>query len=89
MATPLWEAESPAGVPELSRVVAGVEERTGTRDVARNGISFPSAGVRKVDSLSEGLRGLKNRKVSDIRTTIWTAAAVSDWLICFNGQPFS
>lgn len=30
----------------------------GRRDVARNGDSFPSAGARKVDSLSDDLRGL-------------------------------
>lgn len=51
--------------------------RTGTRDVARNGISFPSAEVREVDSLSEDLQGLKNRSVFEITTV----AAVSDWLI--------
>lgn len=51
MLTPLWEAGSPAGVP------AGVEERIGMRGVARNGVSSPSAEVRKVDSLSEDLQG--------------------------------
>lgn len=56
MLMPLWEAESAAGVSELSPAAAGVEERMGTRDVVRNCISFPSAGVRKVDS--DELRGV-------------------------------
>lgn len=63
MLTPLWEAGSPAGVP------AGVEERIGTRGVARNGISFPSAEVRKVDSLSEDLQGWKNNQHQDFTQT--------------------
>ncbi len=66
MLTPLWEVDSPADVPELSAAAAGVEERMGRRGVVRNGISFPSAEVRKVDSLSDDLRGRNNRKVSNI-----------------------
>lgn len=57
MLTPLGEAESPADVPRLS-AAAGVEERMGTRDVARNGISFSRAGVRKVGPPSDDLSGV-------------------------------
>lgn len=53
MLTPRWEVD----VPELSAAAAGVEDRMGSRGVARNGISFPRAGVRKVDSLSDDLQG--------------------------------
>lgn len=59
MLTPLWvEAESPADVSELSAAAAGVEERMGRRGVTKNGISFPRAGVRKVESLSADLSGV-------------------------------
>lgn len=58
MLTPLWEAESPVDAAGLSTAVAGVEERMGRRDVARNGISFTNAGVRKLHSLSDDLDGV-------------------------------
>lgn len=62
MLTLVWGAEPPADISEVSRAAAGVEERTGARGVAKNGISFPTAGVRKVDSFSEDPLGSKNRK---------------------------
>lgn len=61
MLTLVWGVESPVDVSEVSRAAAGVEERTGARGVAKNGISFSNAGVRKVDS-SEDLLGSKNKK---------------------------
>lgn len=61
MLTLLWGAESADDASEASRAVAGVEERAGTRGVAKNGISFPRAGVRKLDSLSEDLLGPNNK----------------------------
>lgn len=51
----LWGAESVDDMSDASRAAAGVEERAGTRGVARNGISLPRAGVRKLDSVSEDL----------------------------------
>ena len=52
MLTPPWGVESPADAPRLSSAEAGVEERRG---LARNGISFPGVGERKVASLSDDL----------------------------------
>lgn len=57
MLTLLWGAES-----EASRAAAGVEERAGMRGVAKNGISFPRAGVRKLDSFSEDLLHPNNKR---------------------------
>lgn len=62
MLTLLWGAESDDDTSEASRAAAGVEERAGTRGVAKNGISFPRAGVRKLDSLPEDLLGPENRR---------------------------
>lgn len=62
MLTLLWGAESADDVSEASRAAAGVEERAGTRGVAKKGISFPRAGVRKLDSLSEDLLGPNKRR---------------------------
>lgn len=61
MLTLLWGAEPAVDMSEVSRVAAGVEDRAGTRGVARNGISFPKAGVRKLESLSEDLLGPNNK----------------------------
>lgn len=61
MLTLLWGAESADDMSEASRAAAGVEERAGIRGVAKNGISFPRAGVRKLDSLSEDLRSPNNK----------------------------
>ena len=70
MLTPLEGAESPADFPALSTATAvGVEERMGRRDVVRNGISFSSAGLRKVDS--DDLQGLKNRRAGDITAAMF------------------
>lgn len=55
MLTVLWGAESADDTSDSSRAAAGVEERAGTRGMAKNGISFLRAGVRKLDSFSEHL----------------------------------
>lgn len=67
MLTLHWGAESADDTSEASRAAAGVEERAGTRGVAKNGISFPRAGVRKPDSLSGDLLG-PNHKISQYQS---------------------
>lgn len=62
MLTLLWGAESADDTSEASRAAAGVEERAGMRGVAKNGISFPRAGVRKLDSFSEDLLHPNNKR---------------------------
>lgn len=61
MLTLLLGAEPADDTSEANRAAAGVEERAGRRGVAKNGISFPSAGARKLDSLSEDLLGPNNK----------------------------